>query len=40
VDQQPANARLLQQSHHQLLGPPALERRGGDALAEPVIPAA
>jgi len=40
VDQRPANVRLLQQLRHQLIGPPAPERRGGDALAEPVIPAA
>jgi hypothetical protein len=40
VDQRPANVRLLQQLRRQLLGPPAPERRGGDALAEPVIPAA
>jgi putative transposase len=40
VDQRPANVRLLQQLRLALLGPTALERRGGDALAEPVIPAA
>jgi transposase-like protein len=40
VNQTPANVRLLQQLRHQLLGPPALQHRGGDALAEPVIPAA
>jgi hypothetical protein len=40
VDQGPANVRLLQQLRRDLLDPPALERRGGDALADPVIPAA
>jgi putative transposase len=40
VDQRPANVRLLQQLRHQLIGPPTPERRGGDALTEPVIPAA
>jgi putative transposase len=40
VDQRPANVRLLQQLRRQLLDPPALERQGGDAPAEPVIPAA
>jgi hypothetical protein len=40
VDQRPANVRLLQQLRHELLDQPALECRGGDVLAEPVIPAA
>jgi putative transposase len=40
VDQRPANVRLLQQLRRQLLDPPAPERQGGDAPAEPVIPAA
>jgi putative transposase len=40
VDQRPANVRLLQQLRRQLLDPPALQRQGGGASAEPVIPAA
>ena len=40
VDQRPANVRLLQQLRRQLLEPPALERREGDVLAEPISPAA
>jgi putative transposase len=40
VDQRPANVRLLQQLRRDLLDPPAPERQGGDALADPVIPAA
>jgi hypothetical protein len=40
VDHRPANVRLLQQLRRQLLEPPALERREGDVLAEPISPAA
>jgi len=39
VDQRPANVRLLQ-LRRELLDPPALEGRGGDVLAGPVIRAA
>jgi hypothetical protein len=40
VDRRPANVRLLQRLRRQLLDPPAVELQGGDALADPVIPAA
>jgi hypothetical protein len=32
--------RLLQQLRRELLDLPALDRRGGDVLAEPIMPAA